>query len=61
MKPVKINGYTYYYNEVSGKLFIDEESTVEVEMKFLTPNEKMQLETYTKYNGVPMYSYYSID
>ena len=55
MKEVKINGFTYYWNE--GKLFEDATCTNEINQKFMTSNEKMQLEVWVKYDGKPMWSF----
>lgn len=57
MKEVKVNGYSYWYQENTGKIFLDREGKSEIDKKYWTANEKEQLETWVKYNGKPMWSY----
>jgi hypothetical protein len=42
MKRIKINGFEYYYNTKTEKLFVDETMTQEVDKQFFTPNEYQQ-------------------
>lgn len=42
MKRIKINGFEYYYNTQTRKLFVDEAMTQEVEKRFFTANEYQQ-------------------
>lgn len=57
MKEVKINGFSYWYEETPGKLWEDKAKTNEVPQNHMTKNEKDQLELWTNYNGIPMISY----
>ena len=54
MKKIFINGFEYQYNTSNSKLFLDGSK---VEQRYLTPNEKEQLNTWVNYNGTPMYSF----
>lgn len=56
MKKIMINGYAYYYDNVTNKLFL-EDKTTEVAKRFFTANEYMQFLTGIQYNGKPMYSF----
>lgn len=42
MKRIKINGFEYYYNTQTEKLFVDEAMTQEVQKRFFTANEYQQ-------------------
>lgn len=42
MKRIKINGFEYFYNTLTQKLFVDEAMTNEVQLKFFTANEYSQ-------------------
>ena len=55
MKQVKINGFIYYWD--GSKLWLEQEKINEVPQKHMTANEKMQLETWVKYDGKPMWSF----
>jgi hypothetical protein len=52
-----INGYAYWYNEITNKLFLDESGKQEIDRKFLTKNERLQLDNAINYKQ-PMISFY---
>ncbi len=56
-KIVKINGWEYYYNTTTNKLYLEIEMITEIPEYTLTFDEKQQIESQVKYNGVPMISY----
>jgi hypothetical protein len=57
MKKIMINGYAYWYNEITNKLFLDESGKQEIDRKFLTKNERLQLDNAINYKQ-PMISFY---
>ena len=42
MKKIYINGFEYYYNTATDKLYLDEAMTSEVPKKYFTANEYLQ-------------------
>lgn len=42
MKKIYINGFAYYHSDITNKLYMDEAMHTEVDMKFMTPNERKQ-------------------
>lgn len=59
MKEVKINGFVWYYDAPTKRLYEvnDKASNKYTELRFLTENEKEQLNMWLYYNGVPMISF----
>jgi hypothetical protein len=46
---VKINGFTYLYDRQLRRLYVDQSDAVGVDYKYLTENEKKQLNNYITY------------
>lgn len=58
-KKVKINGFDYWYDELTHKLHeIENDPGPGLDMKFLTENERKQVYDYLFYGGRPMLSFY---
>lgn len=58
MVEVWINGFKYFADDRSQTLYLNENKQGgNTSYRYLTANERMQLETWTQYNGKPMLSF----
>lgn len=57
LEKVKINGYEYWVSLSKRKLYLCESGEGETDFKFLTRNERNQMEMWLFYAGKPMINF----